>query len=153
MDKTGYLDPLFRVYASEDTQANILSLSEEEDKFLVTFVAQENFIVHLPGVDIVFHRGDGMFVADWEQYWKAYATTNAVPLYTKVEENRAKQAYELLRTSGFPSVGEAIHLLQDGNITALPALTTEDLWRGTPPAYVRGKMTKKRSAGPSSQKI
>ena len=90
-----------------------------------------------------------MYVADWEQYRQAFATTNAVPLYTKAEETHAKQAYELLRTSGFPSVGKAIHLLQDGNITGLPALTAEDLRRvyelyGTPPAYVRGKMTKKK---------
>ena len=142
VNKTGYLDPLFRVYASEDTQVNILSLSEVEDEFLATYKPQEKFIVHLPEVDIVFHHRDGMYVADWEQYRKAYATTNAVPRYTKAEENRAKQAYELLRTSGFPSVGEAIHLLQDGNITGLPALTAEELRRaydlyGTPPAYVR----------------
>jgi len=35
--KTGYLDPLFRVYASEDTHANILSLSEVEERFIVTY--------------------------------------------------------------------------------------------------------------------
>ena len=49
VDKTGFLDPLFRVYASEETQANILSLSEVEDKFLVTYVPQESFMIHLPG--------------------------------------------------------------------------------------------------------
>ena len=64
VDHTGFLDPLFRVYTSEDTQANILSLAEVEDKFLVTYVPQENFLIHLPRVDIVFHHKNGMFVAD-----------------------------------------------------------------------------------------
>ena len=93
-----------------------------------------------------------MYIADWEQYRTAFATstsTSSTAVYTKAEETRAKQAYELLHTSGFPSVGEAIHLIQDGNITGLPSLTTKDLRRaydlyGTPPAYVRGKMTKKK---------
>ena len=52
VNKTGFLDPLFHVYASEDTHANILSLSEVEDRYLVTYVPQENFIVHLPEIDI-----------------------------------------------------------------------------------------------------
>ena len=125
---TGFLDPLFRVYTSEDTQANILSLSEVEDKFIVTYVPKESFIIHLHEMDIVFHCKDGIYVADWDQYWQAYATSST-QVYTKVDETRARQAYELLRTSGFPSVGEAIHLLQDGNIKGLPTLTTEDLRR------------------------
>ena len=152
VNKTGYLDPLFRVYASEDTHANILSLSEVEDRYLVTYVPQENFIVHLPETDIVFYRKAGMYVADWEQYRTVFTTstsTSSTAVYTKAEEVRARQAYEFLRTSGFPSPGEAIHLLQDGNIIGLPSLTVEDLRRaydlyGTPPEYVRGKMTKKK---------
>ena len=70
-------------------------------------------------------------------------------MYTKAQETKAKQAYELLRTSGFPSIAEAIHLLQDGNIMNLPNITVEDLHRaydiyGTPPEFVRGKMTKRK---------
>jgi hypothetical protein len=148
VSETGYLDPLFRVYASEETRANILSLSEVEDRYLVTYEPQKNFIIHLPETDIVFNRKAGMYVADWSQY-KDIFTTTTNPIYTKTQEERAKQAYELLRTSGFPSIGEAIHLLQDGNITNLPNITVEDLRRayeiyGTPPEYVRGKMTKRK---------
>ena len=33
--ETGFLDPFFRVYVSEETRANILSLAEVEDRFLV----------------------------------------------------------------------------------------------------------------------
>ena len=65
-DNKTFFDPLFRVYVSEDTHANILSLSEVEDRYLVTYVIlQENFTVHLPETDIVFHRKAGMYVADW----------------------------------------------------------------------------------------
>ena len=146
--KTGFLDPLFRVYASEDTHANILSLSEVEDKFLVTYVPQDSFIIHLPETDIVFRRKAGMYVADWRQYKHVYATASTA-IYTKAEEVRAKIAYDLLRTSGYPSIGEAVHLIQDGNITGMPTITVDDLRRaydiyGTPPEYVRGKMTKRK---------
>jgi hypothetical protein len=143
--ETGFLDPLFRVYASEKTQANILSLSEVEDRYLVTYVPQECFIIHLPHGDIEFRRKEGMYVADWDHYRNAFSTS----VCTKAEEARAKQAYEFLRTSGFPSLSEAIHLVEDGNIAGMPALTGADVRKayelfGTPPAYVRGKMTKRK---------
>ena len=59
--QTGYLDPLFRVYASKDTHANILSPSEVEDRYAVTYLPQKCFIVHLPGHDMEFVRKDGMY--------------------------------------------------------------------------------------------
>ncbi len=57
---------------------------------------------------------------------------------------------ELLRTSGSPSYNEAVHLVEDGNITGLPGLTAEDVRRayelyGQHPAYVRGKTVKKKT--------
>ena len=45
VSETRYLDPLFHVYAKEDTRANILSLSEVEDQYLVTY--RPNFILYL----------------------------------------------------------------------------------------------------------
>ena len=44
---------------------------------------------------------------------------------------------------------EAMHLVEDGNISGMPALTREDIRRayeiyGSPPEFVRGKMTKKK---------
>mmetsp|Transcript_8146 Transcript_8146/g.11879 ORF Transcript_8146/g.11879 Transcript_8146/m.11879 type:complete len:557 (+) Transcript_8146:2397-4067(+) len=86
--KTGYLDPLFRVYASDHTHANILSLAEVEERFLVTYAPQENFIVHLPMTDIVFNRINGMYVADWEQVKTAYATSGT-EAYIRRQKKRA----------------------------------------------------------------
>jgi hypothetical protein len=76
----------------------------------------------------------------------AYATTE---VYTNAEEIQAKGAYELLRTSGYTSMSEAIHLVEDGNITDMPMLTREDVWQvydmyGIPLEFIRGKMTKKK---------
>jgi hypothetical protein len=67
--------------------------------------------------------------------------------YTKSEENRAKLAYEFLKKSGYPSMEEAIHLIEDGNIFGMPSLTRDNVKRayeiyGHAPEYVRGKMTK-----------
>lgn len=65
----------------------------------------------------------------------------------KAERKNAKEAHAFLKNSGYPSQEEAVHLLQDGNIFGLSHLTREDLQRaydiiyGTPPEYVREKMT------------
>jgi hypothetical protein len=45
-------------------------------------------------------------------------------------------------------MNELVHLVEDGNIIGMPALTRVDVLRaydlyGTPPAYVRGHMTKR----------
>ena len=73
--ETGYLDPLFWAYASEDMRVNILSLSEKQDQYLVSYEPQKNFIIHLPETDIVFHRKAGMYVADWSQFKDIFTTT------------------------------------------------------------------------------
>jgi hypothetical protein len=65
----------------------------------------------------------------------------------RTEVYRAKEAYEFLKCSGYPSPDEAIYLFQDGNIVGAPDLNREDLIRayniyGIPIAYVQKKMTR-----------
>ena len=65
--------------------------------------------------------------------------------------SKAKTAYELIKTSGYPSVSEFVGLLEHGNVVGLPGITRDDVRRayeiyGQPVAYVRGKMTKKKVA-------
>jgi hypothetical protein len=94
VEREGYLDDFFKVYASEDTHANVLSFSEVEDMYQITYIPRESFTVHLPDHDIEFvHRGK-MYIADWEEVRSAFATT----VYTKAEELRAKEpmSYYLL---------------------------------------------------------
>jgi hypothetical protein len=72
-------------------------------------------------------------------------------LYTHTEVHKAKEAYEFLKCSGYPSPEEAIHLLQDGNVFGLPNLSHQDIIcaydiYGIPVAYVRGKTTQQAIA-------
>jgi hypothetical protein len=145
VDDMGYLDQFFHVYASDETRANVLSFAEVEELYDITYVPREAFIVHLPEQDIEFKRKGKLYVADFAQQNLVYVTQ----VYTKAEEERAKRAYELVRNSGYPSYQEAIHLVEDGNISHMPDLTAEDVRRaydlyGNLPEYVRGKMVKKK---------
>ncbi len=73
-------------------------------------------------------------------------------VYTKAEEARVNRAYELFHMSGFPSYNEAIHLVEDGNITGLPGHTADDVWRAYelygqhPTYYVHGKTVKMKTS-------
>jgi hypothetical protein len=142
--EAGYLKDFFTVYASTETRANVLSFAEVEDLYSITYVPQTSFTIHLPNRDIEFVRKGKLYVADFAQHYQVHATTVA----TKAEEARAKRAYELLRNCGFPSVQEAVRLLETGNIVNMPALVAADFERainlyGPPVEYVRGKTVKR----------
>jgi hypothetical protein len=84
--QTGYLNEFFRVYASEDTKANVLSFADVEDLYDVTYVRGENFVVHLPSRDLEFVRHGKLYVADFANAGLVHATR----VITKGEEARAK---------------------------------------------------------------
>jgi hypothetical protein len=147
VDHMGYLDDFFRVYASNETKANILSFSQVKELYDITYVPREAFIVHLPEQDVEFRRKSRLYVADFAEQKPVYVTQ----VYMKAEEERAKRAYELVWNSGYPSYQVAIHLVEDGNIAQLPELTAEDVRRaydlyGNPPEYVHGKMVKRKAS-------
>jgi hypothetical protein len=133
------------VYASEDTCVNILSFSEVEEMYPITYVPHEGFIVHLPDRDILFKRRGKMHVADFAVDGHVMATQ----AYTKGEIERASKVMELVRTCGYSSFVELAYMLRDGNITNLPNLTSEDVRQanelfGNTPEFVRGRMTRKK---------
>jgi hypothetical protein len=151
-EHTGYLPDFFRVYASEKANPSVLSLSDVEDLYKVSYVPGVAFVVHLPAYDLAFKRTGKLYVADFRQILSPHKVYSTVmeneSIYTKLEIKKAKDAYEFLKCSGYPSPEEAVQLIQDGNIFGLPDLTTEDLHRaydiyGSPVAYVRGKLTKR----------
>jgi hypothetical protein len=149
VNKTGYLPNFFEVYASEETKANVLSFAEVEDKYRITYIPQEAFIVHLEERDVVFSRRGKLYVAKWEDVQELYHTVHELEsLYTKAEVAKAKVAYEVLKNAGYPSLDEFIRLIEDGNIHELPGISRADIRRafeiyGLPVEYVRGKMTRK----------
>ncbi len=56
VNKTGYLPDFFEVYTSAETKANVLSFAEVEDKYRITYIPKEAFVVHLADRDIAFHQ-------------------------------------------------------------------------------------------------
>jgi hypothetical protein len=100
--------------------------------------------------DLVFARREKLYIADlYDEEHVVQATVREnEALYTREEVKRVKEAYEFLMNSGYPSVGEAVHLLTDGNVRGVPLLMRTDVVRaykiyGLHPEYVRGKLTKK----------
>jgi len=107
---------------------------------------QENLSQYIYLTMILFSIEKENNIADWSNEMKYSYTTSGI--YTKLEEARAKIAYEFLKKSGYPSEEEAIHLVEDGNIVGMPSLTRDDIKRayeiyGLIPEYVRGNLTKK----------
>jgi hypothetical protein len=65
--------------------------------------------------DIVFRHEGQMYVAD-------FLGKNAVismKVYTLVEVQHAKQAFEFIGNAGFRSHHKVVHMLQDGNISKI----------------------------------
>jgi len=58
-------------------------------------------------------------------------------------------AHDFMKMSKYPSIQEAIYLIQDGNIANMPMLAAEDVKRAfdlfsQPVGSISGKMTKKK---------
>jgi len=150
VNKVGMLDGFFQVYASEETKASILSFADIEDKYKIMYVRGQTFTVHMPEEDVVLKRKNTLYIADrCVEGAVANATVHKNErLYTKEEIHRAMVAHEFLKCSGYPSIGEAMHLITDGNVQGMPMLIKDDLERayevyGEHLEYVRGKMTKR----------
>jgi hypothetical protein len=152
VDRMGMLPVFFRVYASEETKANVLCFSDVEDLYRITYKHRESFTVHMQERDIAFERREKFYVADW--YTETEDTVVAATvqenelLYSKDQVKRAKEAHEFLKNSVYPSLSEAVHLLNDGNVRGGPQLLHADVEQayriyGTYPEYIRGKMTRK----------
>jgi hypothetical protein len=118
VDKVGMLDGFFQVYASKETKENVLSFADMEDKYKIMFVRGQTFTVHMPEEDVVFELKNKLYVADWcvEGAVANPTVHKKEQLYTKEEIRRAKVAHEFLKCSGYPSIGEATHLVTDGNV-------------------------------------
>ncbi len=147
VDRKGYLEDFFDIYMSEQTKANVLSFSEVKDTYDITYVPRKAFIVHLPERDLVFEHRGKLYITDFTRDGHVHVT-NA---YIKAEEEQARQAYTLIRNAGFPSYQEAVHLVEDGNIACMSALSATDVHRayelyGVHPEYVRGKTVKEKAS-------
>jgi hypothetical protein len=161
--QVGLLEGFFECQAYEDCPANIISQSDVEELYHLTYIQGESITVHMGDQDIVFHKRDKMYVADFLEWIQGDDVTNDYyeaedidlvlmtaqereNLYTKKEVERAKEAGEFLRTVGYLSVKEAMHLIRDGNLVNVP-YSVDDIRRyyttyGPQVAAARGKTTK-----------
>ena len=161
VNKVGRLAGFFDCLACEDTKASVLSLADVEDLYQVTYIPKKAYIVHMNDRDLVFKRRNKLYVADFsdwinQDFEESYAAICMMTvaekehMYTKKEVERAKKAGEFVKNAGFPSEGEAVNLVRDGNVENVP-VSVEDIRAfydiyGVPVATIRGKMTKKKCA-------
>jgi hypothetical protein len=60
----------------------------------------------------------------------SFVTTQEMELmYTKADVRRAKEAYKLASTSGYPSISELINIVEDGSILGVPGIMRADIKR------------------------
>ena len=98
VDEEGILEIFFPVYASEKTQANVLSFADVEDLYDITYVQKQAFIVHMGDRDLVFNKRDKLYVAEWgSECMVAAIVQENEQLYMKEEVHRAKLAYEFVK--------------------------------------------------------
>jgi Arginine methyltransferase-interacting protein, contains RING Zn-finger len=157
----GMLPGFFDCLACDDAKASVLSLADVEDIYDVTYIPRKAYIVHMNDRDLVFNRRNKLYVADFSDWIKqdfeeSYAAICMMTvaekehMYTKKEVEGAKKAGEFIRNAGYPSKGEAVNLVRDGNIENVPVSVQDirtfyDIY-GEPVEAVRGKMTKKKRA-------
>jgi hypothetical protein len=117
VDKVGFLDGFFEVYSSTETKANVLSMATVEEVYPIMYKQQESFTMHMEDRYIEFKQRGRLYVAVRPIVGAAIATIQEnEQLYTKEEVRRAKLAYEFIRSSGYLSPEEVVHLLIDGNV-------------------------------------
>jgi nucleoid-associated protein YgaU len=70
----------------------------------------------------MFHLRGKPYVAKWNQTEEAEIMPTVKEheeRYTKAEVMKAKEAYEMVKNSGYPSIEKAIHRIKNGNIVNL----------------------------------
>jgi hypothetical protein len=64
VDKVGFLEGFFEVYASPATKVNVLSMAAVEELYPITYKQGESFTVHTGNRDIVFQQRERLYVAE-----------------------------------------------------------------------------------------
>jgi len=106
-------------------QASVLSMSDVEKLYPVTYDQGVSFTVHLPHRDLIFYKRNKLFVADFSDWINASGSSFATiedreSMLTKTEIEGARKASDFIKSAGFPSKQAAIDMLRDGNINNIP---------------------------------
>jgi hypothetical protein len=73
--------------------------------------------MHLLHRDLVFERRNKLYVADFWDILMMDRKACMTYMCGQKEMEKAKQVHDLIRNSGYPSLLETIHIIQDGNMT------------------------------------
>ncbi len=68
LDQVGYLQDFFEVYSSNEARVNILSFTEVEEVYPISYVPQEGFVVHMENRDVLSKRRGKMHVAGFAEF-------------------------------------------------------------------------------------
>jgi hypothetical protein len=151
VSKRGHSPGFFDVYCHEGVKVNVLCFADVEDMYEMNYRPNVSFVVHLEGREIVFERRNKLYVAKVEDFQALVMVTvdERKAQYSSEQVRKAETAYALLRNAGYPSPSKLINIINDGNVTNIPALRREDILRayeifGPPAEYIRGKLTKSK---------
>ena len=146
----GDLDGFFECQVCDTCAASILSFSDVMDLYNVSYDPEIGFTVHMDDRDLIFRRHGKIFLADMRDWvtpggLAMMTTQEREAMYTKRQVQNAKKAGEFIENAGFPSQGEALKLVRDGNIKDVPVEATDiklfyEIY-GEPISSIKGKTT------------
>ena len=150
--KVGHLKGFYDCIVSSDAAANVLSQSNIEQLYDITYEQGKRYIVHMHDRDLSFWKKGKLYVANFS-HW-VDRKMGAMVLSTVFEKEQelttkelklARLAREFIRNAGYPSIGEAVAMVRDGNVQNLP-FSVQDIKNcfevyGPSPAFAKGKMT------------
>jgi len=157
LELEGDLDGFFPVKSSTNINVSILSFSEVEDKFDITYNPRVSMVVHMPERDVTFRRVKKLYVADMSDWMKAKPGIGLVTTvaekesgYSKREVARAREARLLIENAGHVSQRDALEIVRGGNVQGV-SVTADDVMRafdiyGQSTAYVQGRTTAQKQA-------
>ena len=152
----GHLNGFFDVLAFHEGAANILCMADVEDMYDISYEAGQSITIHMDTQDLVFYRRDKIYVGDMRE-WETYRENNRhVAMVTTVADNERKltsrelkkveAARDFIKVAGYPTLKEAIHLVEDGNLLNCRVTASDvrkafevDTVNGITPAMAKGK--------------
>ena len=156
IDLVGHLDGFFDVLAYHDVAANVLCMADVEDLYAITYEPGHAITVHMDAGDMVFYRRDKIYVGDMRE-WETYRREpDAMAMVTTVTANEARltakelrkvrEARAFIKAAGYPTLKEAVRLVQDGNLVECRVTASDirlafevDTVNGVYPAMAKGK--------------
>lgn len=158
INMVGYLRGFFDVLAYHKGAANVLCMADVEELYDITYRQGESYTVHMDEGDLTFYLRNKIYVGDMreliahqdkERQVMVTTMSDREKALTTGELRRVRAARELIKAAGYPSLKEAIHLVEDGNLVDCKVTGADirltfktDTQNGITPAMAKGKTVK-----------